>query len=78
MTQSFDLGLGSEEHASRVVVAALGRRLLYQAIDVGKQLFVAHVVSPRNMLTTSDMPKSGVNVRNTMPSVAFVRVRPSM
>ena len=33
--------------------------------------------SPRNSITTSDMPSSGVKVTMTMPPVALVRVRPS-
>jgi hypothetical protein len=38
----------------------------------------AQTVSPRNMLTTSDMPNNGVNVIMAIPPVAFVRVSPSM
>ncbi len=34
--------------------------------------------SLRNMRTTSDMPSNGVNVTMTMPSVALVRVSPSV
>ena len=36
-----------------------------------------HLAALKNLSTTSDMPKSGVNVTIVMPSVALVRVSPS-
>src|SRR5262245_45617784 len=47
------------------------------------QRHVGHVFSHKsphsrsNRWTTSDMPSSGVNVSQTMPPIAFVRVSPS-
>ena len=53
-------------------------RVIYRHADYRTAHAAIGSSSFKNMLTTSDMPKSGVNVIRVMPFVAFVRVKPSM